>query len=216
MATGIIPNARNQFIDINGKPLVGGSVYMYVPDSLVPKDTWQDIDLTVLNTNPIILDSRGQCNVWGDGQYRQRVFDSLGNLIWDFDTETPPDAVIPPSFVVAEITCDGAGNVPSTGICGDSVVPVACTIQSAYIQAIGTGSVVMDVWAAPFVANSPPTIANSIVSSDPPTLSAGQSSVDNLLTGWSKSIAANTALRFNINSVSSITHWTLSLVATIP
>jgi hypothetical protein len=216
MAIGIIPNARNQFIDINGKPLVGGAVYMYVPDTLVPKDTWQDINLTILNTNPIILDSAGQCNIWGNGQYRQRVFDSLGNLIWDYNTETPPDPVIPAAFVVAEATADGNGGVPSTGIFADCIVPVACTLKSAYVQALSSGSVVVDIWAAPFVVNTPPTLANSIVASDPPTLSSAQSSVDNILSGWTTSIAANTALRFRINSIGTLTHFTVSLVASIP
>jgi hypothetical protein len=215
MAIGIIPNAQNQFIDENGAPLVGGSVYMYVPNSLVPKDTWQDINLSILNTNPIILDARGQCNIWGNGQYRQRVFDSLGNLIWDQNTETPPDVSFP-SFLVAECTVDGDGSTPGTGICADSYVPVACTIVSAVLQSTLTGSISMDVWAAPFVANSPPTVANSIVASDPPVLVSSQSSIDSVLTGWNTSLAAGTALRFNINSISTLTRVTLSLVATIP
>jgi len=215
MVSGIIPNAKNQFVDINGKPLVGGTVAMYVPNSLVPKDTYQDINLSILNTNPIVLDSMGQCTIWGDGQYRQRVFDSLGNLQWDFNTTTP-QITLPATFLVAECTVDGDGSTPGTGICADSYVPVACTLQSAVMQSTISGSVVMDVWAAPFVVNSPPTIANSIVSSTPPTLASAQSSIDNILSGWNTSIAAGTALRFNINSISTVTRFILSLIATIP
>ena len=43
MATAqILPNAENQFVDINGAPLVGGTVAHYEPGTLVLMDTWQD------------------------------------------------------------------------------------------------------------------------------------------------------------------------------
>ncbi len=92
----ILPNGKNQFIDINGRPLVGGSVTFYEPDTLVLKDTWQDADQSTLNTNPIILDSRGQAIIYGNGTYRQRVKDSLGNLIWDQKTSAPYCETNPP------------------------------------------------------------------------------------------------------------------------
>jgi hypothetical protein len=215
MVAGIIPNAKNQFIDINGKPLVGGAVYMYVPNSLVPKDTYQDINLSVLNTNPIILDSNGQCTIWGDGQWRQRVFDSLGNLQWDFNTTTPQITTIP-TFAVAQCTVDGDGSTPGTGICADDYIPVACTLQFAVLQSTLAGSVAVDIWMTPFVINVPPTSANSIVSSTPPTLTTAQSSIDNILSGWTKSVPANTAVRYNINSISTLTRFTLTLFASIP
>ncbi len=95
-STSILPNGKNQFIDINGRPLVGGSVTFYEPDTLVLKDTWQDADQSTLNTNPIILDSRGQAIIYGNGTYRQRVKDSLGNLIWDQKTSAPYCETNPP------------------------------------------------------------------------------------------------------------------------
>lgn len=79
----LLPNGKQQFIDINGAPLVGGTVGMYIPSTLTPKNTWQDSGQTVLNANPLTLDSRGQAIIWGAGSYRQIVKDSLGNLIWD-------------------------------------------------------------------------------------------------------------------------------------
>lgn len=83
MSAIILPNGKQQFIDINGKPLVGGTVGMYIPNTLIPKNTWQDADQTILNTNPIILDERGQALIYGSGSYRQILSDSRGNLIWD-------------------------------------------------------------------------------------------------------------------------------------
>lgn len=83
MGASLLPNAKQQFEDINGNPLVGGSVTHYEVGTLVPKDTWQDEAQGILNSNPIILDSRGQAIIYGNGNYRQILKDSLGNLIWD-------------------------------------------------------------------------------------------------------------------------------------
>lgn len=96
MTAILLPNGKQQFIDINGKPLVGGTVGMFVVGTLVPKNTWQDAAQTVLNTDPIILDSRGQAVIYGSGAYRQIVKDALGNTIWD---EIVDGAVTPPSGI---------------------------------------------------------------------------------------------------------------------
>lgn len=89
MTASILPNPLSQFIDIDGNPLVGGTVEFYVANTLVPKDTWQDADKNVLNTNPVVLDARGQALIYGVGIYRQILRDSAGNLIWDQPTASP-------------------------------------------------------------------------------------------------------------------------------
>lgn len=78
-----IPTGKQQFFDINGAPLVGGQVFNYVVSTTTPKNTYQDSALTIPNTNPVILDARGQCSMYGSGAYRQVLKDSVGNLIWD-------------------------------------------------------------------------------------------------------------------------------------
>lgn len=85
MAT-ILPLGKTQFCDALGNPLAGGSVYFYIPNTTTPKDTWQDADQTVLNSNPVVLDSAGEAVIYGSGSYRQIVKDADGNLIWDQQT----------------------------------------------------------------------------------------------------------------------------------
>ncbi len=85
MAT-ILPLAETQFNDALGVPLAGGSVYFYMPNTTTLKDTYQDANQTVANSNPVILDSAGRAIIFGSGAYRQVVYDALGNLIWDQTT----------------------------------------------------------------------------------------------------------------------------------
>lgn len=80
---GILPNAKTTFVDQNGKPLTSGKVYLYEPGTTTAKTTWQDINKTIPNTNPVQLDSAGRALIWGDGSYREQVYDRYNNLQWD-------------------------------------------------------------------------------------------------------------------------------------
>jgi microcystin-dependent protein len=82
-AATLLPNGKQQFINANGAPLVGGTVQFYIPGTSTPKDTWQDAGQAILNTNPVVLDAAGRATIYGSGAYRQVVRDALGNLIWD-------------------------------------------------------------------------------------------------------------------------------------
>src|SRR5579859_658706 len=69
-------------ISINSS-LSGGAVGMYVPGTLTSSPTWKDAGQTTLNSNPIQLDANGCALIFGTGSYRQIVYDSLANEVWD-------------------------------------------------------------------------------------------------------------------------------------
>lgn len=79
----LLPNAEQQYNDANGVPYSGGKVYFYVPGTTTPKTTYQDEGLTTPNTNPVTLDSAGRARIWGNGLYRQVLYDQFANLVWD-------------------------------------------------------------------------------------------------------------------------------------
>ena len=87
--TQLLPNGKQQFTDITGRPLLGGKVYFYSVGTQTPKNTYRDAAETILNTNPVILDARGQASIYGTGPYRQVLRDFFGNQIWD---QVVPDA----------------------------------------------------------------------------------------------------------------------------
>ena len=88
----LIPNGQTVFLDNNGKPLSSGKVYFYTQGTTTPKTTYKDINQTVPNTNPVVLDAAGRpasgSGLWGIGVYRQVVKDKNDNLIWDVVTST--------------------------------------------------------------------------------------------------------------------------------
>jgi hypothetical protein len=95
----------------------------------------------------------------------------------------------------------------------DVVVPFDCTITGVTLLADTSGSVVIDIWKDTY-ANFPPTDADSIVAGANPLISAATKSTDTTLTGWTKTLAAGDVLRFNVDSVATITRVSLALAVT--
>jgi hypothetical protein len=87
MTTFLTPSPKQQFFTAAGVPLVGGKVYTYAAGTSTPLATYQDSTGTVSNTNPIILDSRGECNLWllPANAYKFILRDSTDALIWTVD-----------------------------------------------------------------------------------------------------------------------------------
>jgi hypothetical protein len=111
-------------------------------------------------------------------------------------------------------TIDGGGSVPSTGVKGDISVPYACTITGARMLADQSGSAVVNVWKDTY-ANYPPTVADKITASAPPTITSATKSDDTTLSGWTTSITAGDTLRFNLDSITTITRVVLILTVTV-
>lgn len=90
---------------------------------------------------------------------------------------------------------------------------MTATIVSATVLSDVAGAIAIDVRKTPR-ASYPPTGANSIVSSSPPSLSGTAQSQDVTLTGWTTSISPDDVLVAVITSVSGITDAVLSLQVT--
>lgn len=58
------PPPKLQFFGTDGLPLVGGKLYTYAAGTTTPLATYTDYTQANQNTNPVILDSAGQANVW--------------------------------------------------------------------------------------------------------------------------------------------------------
>jgi hypothetical protein len=73
--------------DNNGNPLAGGQLFSYVAGTSNPQATWTDSTQSQVNTNPVVLNSRGEASVWLDPTltYKLVLKDSFGNQIWTAD-----------------------------------------------------------------------------------------------------------------------------------
>jgi hypothetical protein len=76
---------KNQFFDANGVPLSGGKIYSYAAGTSTAKSTYTDSTGSTPNTNPTILNSRGEASLWLSGMYKIVLTDSLGATVWTVD-----------------------------------------------------------------------------------------------------------------------------------
>jgi hypothetical protein len=105
---------------------------------------------------------------------------------------------------------DFNGNVMATGIMGDMPFDFACTILGATMLADQTGSAQVEIWKQTY-GSYPPNSGNKISASAPLNIVSTNKYQDTTLTGWTTAISAGDVLRFNLNSVTSITRLTIGL-----
>lgn len=108
------------------------------------------------------------------------------------------------------LTLDGGGSVITTGIKADVRIPYSGTITGWEIVANASGSIVIDVWKDTY-ANFPPTVADTIAGTEKPTLSSATKNQDTSLSSWTTSVTAGDWIRFNVDSVSTVTRVHLSI-----
>ena len=95
MTTMLSPSPKLQFFASNGDLLVGGKLYTYAAGTTTPLVTYTDSTGATANTNPVILDSRGEANVWiGSAAYKFKLATSTDTELWTVDNITSVDAFI--------------------------------------------------------------------------------------------------------------------------
>ena len=87
MTVELAPSPVFKAFDNNGNPLANGQLFTYVAGTSTPQATYVDSTQTTPNTNPVILNARGEANVWLDISltYKLQLQDSFGNQIWTVD-----------------------------------------------------------------------------------------------------------------------------------
>jgi len=88
MATVLMPVPKQQYFDSpNGRPLAGGKVYTYAAGTTTPKATYTDSAGITPQTNPIILNARGEPDspIYWDGSYKVVLKDAHDSTIYTVD-----------------------------------------------------------------------------------------------------------------------------------
>jgi hypothetical protein len=81
----LLPNAKACFITSAGLPAVGYKLYTYDAGTTTPRTTYTDAAGGATNTNPIILDARGEAVIYWDGSYKVVLKDASDVTIWTVD-----------------------------------------------------------------------------------------------------------------------------------
>jgi hypothetical protein len=98
-AMNLSPLPIQKFFDNNGEPLVGGLLYTYVAGTTTKIATYTDSTGGSVNTNPIVLDYRGEARVWLDVTKTYKfVLSPRG------DTDPPTKAILTVDNIASPVT----------------------------------------------------------------------------------------------------------------
>ena len=112
----VTPTAKAQFIDAAGIPLAGGFVYTYAAGTTTPQATYTDSTGSTANSNPIILDSRGEANIWlGSATYKFKLCDANNTEIWTVDNISAPTTALSP-VLSGNVTISSSSSGPALSI----------------------------------------------------------------------------------------------------
>lgn len=111
------PAPKAQFFTADGQPLVGGKVYTYAAGTTTPLATYTDASGTSANANPIILDGRGECNIWFSpaSSYKIKLTDSNNVEIYVVDNITSSGYVSGGTIVNSSIVNGTISNAAISG-----------------------------------------------------------------------------------------------------
>lgn len=174
--------------------LVAGAIYAFAYDSTA--DSW----IVHGNVEPFLTTADNADLVAIEALSGTGVAYRTASDTWSLDDGT----------CTINVIADNVGNALTTGVISDIEVPFDCTIKGVKLLADQSGSIVIDIWKDTY-ANYPPTNADSITASAPPTISSTNKSSDSTLTGWTTSVSAGDILRFNIDSITTLTRISLAL-----
>ena len=112
----LTPTAKMQFFKADGVPLVGGKLYTYTAGTTTPQVTYTDSSGGTANTNPVILDSRGEANIWlGGATYKFKLADANDVEIWTVDNISAPTSGVSPALS-GNVTIDTNSSAPALKI----------------------------------------------------------------------------------------------------
>lgn len=105
------------------------------------------------------------------------------------------------------INIDGNGSVITTGFKSFLIVPYNCTILGWTIIGDVSGDIVFDIWKDTTI----PTDADSIVSSQNPSVTASQLNSSSTINLWTTTLTQGDILGFNVDSINLMKKVTLTL-----
>jgi len=124
-----------QFFDNSGQVLSGGLLYTYSPGTTTPKTTYTDENLSVPNSNPIVLDSAGRCTIFlTDAEEYKFVLQTSAGV-----TLRTVDEVKSPASITQAVV--GAALYPRTAEeIAAGITPTNYYYQTGHVYRYGTNS----------------------------------------------------------------------------
>jgi hypothetical protein len=195
----LTPTAKQAFL-INGVPAVGAQLFTYLSGTTTKTDTWIDSSGATANTNPIILDARGEADIWLDPAIAYTFTfspstdsDPPTNAIWTVDNINEvanPFVITDASTSAIQLVDANNTGVQIAYVVGDGLLEIA---------PVTTGT----VGAAVVTIDPVPSSTATITTPDPLTISSDDSLT--LTSGAALSLSSGTSIGLAATTTMSMT-----------
>lgn len=156
---------KNYISNADGTPMVGGQIFTYDVGTTNPRPTFADQGQINPNTNPVVLDGRGEALIFWSGDYTVVLQDVLGNTIWSVDHVNSNTASLNDNYVLdsgsANVYIGNGGIQTTTYVAGMKIalkVSTSNTGPSTFnYNALGTKQILIgptQVFAGQLVAGA--------------------------------------------------------------
>ncbi|MDH3981277.1 MAG: hypothetical protein OES84_00075 [Kiritimatiellaceae bacterium] len=143
MAITLLANAKFSVPGHSGALATGFKIYTYEPGGLVAKATYTNSTGGTPNDNPVVLDQRGEADIWWDGLYKIVVHDNNDVPVWTVDNYGAPgftgisDSSTTTQLTLTDASATFAGNV----IIQETFTPFqGADVASASVLTLGVGN----------------------------------------------------------------------------
>lgn len=92
MAT--LTQIKQRFWDNDGTLLAGGKVYVYLAGTSTPTNSYTDATGLTANTNPVILDAKGEASIWTNGRVKINVTNSADVQVTGYPVDNVGEGAI--------------------------------------------------------------------------------------------------------------------------
>jgi hypothetical protein len=120
--------------------LAGGKIYTYLDGTSTLSSLWTDKDKGGVSTNPVVLDSSGKAEIYGDNIYKMEIFDSNDILIETLNGLQYKASISASKSLKSDYGCDLSAALAAIG----TVEQTTLTIDCACIIAGGTSETITD------------------------------------------------------------------------
>jgi hypothetical protein len=129
MSAQLAPQPVFQAFAPSGAPLVGGQLFTFIAGTNTPQATYVDSTQTTQNTNPVILNTLGEANVWLNPglAYKFVLQDAAGNQLWSVDNIL--GALSQSNLIVGPPSSGTALTVISANVATNPAINVLGTVQ---------------------------------------------------------------------------------------
>lgn len=147
------PTPKLQFFGTDGLPLVGGKLYTYAAGTTTPLATYVDYNGVTANTNPVILDSNGEADVWlpNTTNYKYVLKDADDVLMYTVDYVSVPltsESFASPPPIGSDVPNSGTFttlNVTDAAIFEDTANFTEAVEFDADVDFTGSGAIKLNV-----------------------------------------------------------------------